>query len=253
MKAFLEWLRYIRHFAFEDLRKQHARSSLGYFWIVLSQFVNIAGIAFVWGILFKQDIREFFPYISAGVIVWNFISGSFNESTRAFVSNAPIIQNFRFPAWVFLAQMVIRYGIVLMYATAAHLIVFLLCGKTLAWAHLLIVPTYLTAILLMMQVGILLAYIGARFRDFPPACGNLVYLFFLVTPIIWKAKSLPAEYWYLIAFNPFAHLIDFMRPPLLGEVPTFANLYVIASMLAVTFVLQLLVSRRYEKHLVYWA
>jgi ABC-type polysaccharide/polyol phosphate export permease len=252
VKHWLEWSGYIRYFAFEDLRKQHARSKLGYFWIVFSQFINIAGIAFVWAVLWHQDITQFFPYISAGVIVWNFASATLNECTRIFVANSPIIQNFKFPAWVFVTQMVMRNWVILLYATVVHLFLFLLFGKSITWWHLLVLPAYIVIGLLMVQAGTVLAYIGTRFRDFAPAFGNLTYLFFLVTPIIWDPNLLPAKYLYLIHLNPFYYIINFVRQPLLGLPPHLWDTFMIGMMLLVSTILQFYCARRYEKRLVFW-
>lgn len=252
MNKLLEWVGYIRYFAFEDLRKQHARSKLGYLWIVFSQFINITGIAFVWAVLWKQDITQFFPYISAGIIVWNFSSSTLNECTRAFVANSPIIQNFKFPAWVFVAQLVIRNWIILLYATAIHLLLFLGLGKSLTWWHLLVPPAFIVLGMLVIQTGMLLAYLGTRFRDFAPAFGNLTYLFFLVTPIIWSPDILPQEYLYLIHLNPFYYLVNFVRQPLLGMPPHLWDSFIIGAMLLTATILQIICSKRYEKRLVFW-
>jgi lipopolysaccharide transport system permease protein len=65
----------------------------------------------------------------------------------------------------------------------------------------------------------LLGAIGARFRDIPPIVGSVVQIAFFVTPVIWKAHQLKTHAW-LLPYNPFFALLEVVRAPLLGDVPS---------------------------------
>jgi lipopolysaccharide transport system permease protein len=68
-------------------------------------------------------------------------------------------------------------------------------------------------------VALLLGAIGARFRDIPPIVASVVQIAFFVTPIIWKPEQLGTRAWVL-PFNPFFALVEVVRGPMLGEVPS---------------------------------
>ncbi len=68
-------------------------------------------------------------------------------------------------------------------------------------------------------VALLLGAVGARFRDIPPIVASIVQIAFFITPIIWKPQQLGVRAWVL-PYNPFFALIDVVRAPMLGELPS---------------------------------
>ena len=69
-----------------------------------------------------------------------------------------------------------------------------------------------------MWVGLLFGVLSARYRDVPPLVASITRIAFFVTPIIWMPEHLPARA-VLLEFNPFFHLLELVRAPLLGQVP----------------------------------
>ncbi len=252
MKELIHWINYVLYFSIDELKRQHARSAFGYFWIVLSQFVNIVGIAVVFGALFKQDLSAFFPFISAGIISWNLFSTFTNESTRLYSGNASIIQNFSFPLWIFVGQLLMKNLIIFAHGIVIHfLIVFVLKFK-LGIGVLLFIPNLAIILGLMVMLGRTFAFLGGRFRDFSPAIGNLIYLFFLVTPIIWEKKTFPKDYAWLLNLNPFTHLIDLLRSPLIGTYPEPGAYYFVFGIGIVLLIIQKLFVEPQERRIVFY-
>jgi lipopolysaccharide transport system permease protein len=252
MKEVFHWIRYVIYFSLDELKRQHSRSSLGYFWIVLSQFVNIVGIAFVFGTLFKRDLASFFPYVSAGIISWNLLSTFINESTRVYSSNSSVIQNFTFPLWIFVAQVACKNLIIFAHGIIIHVLLLLFLRVHVGLAGLIFVPDLFIVVILMMMAGRIFAFLGGRFRDFSPAIGNLVYLFFLVTPIIWEPQAFNQQYVWLLYFNPFTHLIDLLRSPLIGHMPNgLSYLFAIGLFLLLGGIQKILISPREPRTVFY--
>jgi ABC-2 type transport system permease protein/lipopolysaccharide transport system permease protein len=59
--------------------------------------------------------------------------------------------------------------------------------------------------------------LSARFRDIPPLMTNVMQTLFFITPVIWHTNSLRGAL-TIADWNPFYHLIQIVRAPLLGEV-----------------------------------
>ncbi len=57
-----------------DIRQRYRRSILGPWWITISTGVMIACIGVIFGTIFKSPMQEFLPFLSAGLIIWGFIS-----------------------------------------------------------------------------------------------------------------------------------------------------------------------------------
>jgi ABC-2 type transport system permease protein/lipopolysaccharide transport system permease protein len=72
-----------------------------------------------------------------------------------------------------------------------------------------------------------------------------------MTPIIWQPESLPGRA-LIVTFNPFFHVIELARAPLMGTAPSLMSWFVV---LAVTFVgtaFTFAIYVRYRRRIAYW-
>ena len=67
------------------------------------------------------------------------------------------------------------------------------------------------------RVSLTIGMVSARFRDIPRIIASLAEVVFLITPIIWTPDLLGPRI-YLAYGNPFFHMIEIVRAPLLGHV-----------------------------------
>ena len=98
---------------------------------------------------------------------------------------------------------------------------------------------------------LLLSLICTRFRDVPPIIASLTQLLFFVTPVMWKPELL-GQRQFLMTLNPFHHLLEIIRAPLLGIAPGWENwaaavLFALAGW-AITFTC----FARFRKRIAYW-
>jgi lipopolysaccharide transport system permease protein len=64
-----------------------------------------------------------------------------------------------------------------------------------------------------------LGAICARFRDVAPISTSIMQIAFFLTPVIWQPQQLGPGAMYLV-FNPFFVLLQIVRAPLQGHMPT---------------------------------
>jgi lipopolysaccharide transport system permease protein len=62
------------------------------------------------------------------------------------------------------------------------------------------------------------AIISTRYRDFAQILLNLLQISFYLTPILWHPSLVNND--FLIYLNPFLHLINVVRDPILGNTPS---------------------------------
>ncbi len=67
---------------------------------------------------------------------------------------------------------------------------------------------------------LLLGAFCARFRDIPPIVASVMQIAFFVSPIIWKPELLKGTALELLWLNPFFTLLEIVRGPMLGEMPS---------------------------------
>jgi lipopolysaccharide transport system permease protein len=76
---------------------------------------------------------------------------------------------------------------------------------------------------------------------------------FYVTPVIWQPTLLPAGTpGFLLDLNPFNHLLEIIRLPILGQPPTLENWTLSIAGTIVLGLFAYLASKKYKNRLVYW-
>lgn len=223
-----KWFYFIFYFAVEEVRRQYARTFIGPMWMVLTQFVLIFSIAFVYSNVLNVPAKEFFPYLSAGIICWNLISMTISAAPSTLILNHTSLKSFEVPSSVFTAQLISRNLIQFVHALLVHFLVIILFKVPVNLNTVLILVSLPMVVAFLYGIGVLLAMAGARFRDIVPAVGSVMYLMFLCTPVFWKPSLVSGERAYVYEWNPFFYLLDAIRQPLLGQ-PTHES-----SLLAVT-------------------
>jgi lipopolysaccharide transport system permease protein len=123
-------------------------------------------------------------------------------------------------------------------------------------SSIIILPfTLLLLTVFLCFASLLLAVIGTRFRDMGPIIQNGLQVAFFMTPILWMPDSLApgrqAIRW-LVDLNPFHHLLDIVRKPLLGEWPDMASIGIVAVMTLIMAAVALWAFARSRSRLIFW-
>ena len=234
-----------------DILQRYRRSLLGPFWLTASMAVMVVSLGVLYAQLFKTSIDDFLPYLCVGLLIWNLIASFMTEGGAIFTTSESYIKQIRLPysvyvyrsAWskliIFGHNFVIYFGV---------LIYFRIWPGTVA---LLAIPALL---MLLVNGALVTVYIGifsARFRDIPQLINSVVQIIFFVTPIMWKPELLGRRA-YIADLNPFYHLLEMVRAPLLGHVPSLLNYLAVLLITAINLGLAGLVFTRFRSRIAYW-
>ena len=74
---------------------------------------------------------------------------------------------------------------------------------------------------------------------------------FFVTPIIWMPELLPDRA-LLLDFNPFFHLVEIVRAPLLGRAPGLVSWLAVAGITIGGWAAAFALFRHYRRRIAYW-
>jgi len=237
----------------QDLRARFRRTFIGPLWILINLGLFVAGGGLVYGALLGQPLAEFLPHLTAGLVIWGFLSATVTEACHTFVVAEGYIKQFVFPKQVYLFRTLVSSTVVLLIGLSALFVLLLVLGVLAPLGWLCALP----GLALLLAAGLahvsLFAYLGARFRDLPHALGGVLQVLFFVTPIIYPAELLRARgVDFVYRLNPLYYLIEGVRHPVLDG--TFAGLDVYAAgalYVVVVFLLAYLTARRLDRTLVY--
>lgn len=204
--------------ATEDMRARYARTALGPWWNVLSTAVFVFALGITFGALFGQPLEIFLPYLAASIACWNFMNGIVQDAPMVLIRGNGIIQAYPLPLSTQIFRSVADKSMLMGHflLVYAGLAVFLKVPVTIATA-LMFIPAALVYIVTAIGVSLAFGVLGARFRDLGPALVTIMTMVFLLTPVFWQKVSLKPEQHWITDFNPFFHLLEIGRQPLLGQ------------------------------------
>ena len=215
--------------------------------------VLIGTIGLVFGAIFKSPMRDFLPFLAAGMILWGLISSVILEGCTAFIAAEGIIKQLPIPLNVHILRVVWRNLIIFAHNLIIFPLVILVVQRPIDLVAFVCIPGLILIVVNLMWIALLLAVVCARYRDLPQIVGSLLQIIYFVTPIMWLPYTLPDQAKiYLLNYNPFFHLIELFRAPLLGDYPTYTNWTYAAIMACVGWTCLLLVYGRYKVRVAYW-
>lgn len=243
------------HLALSDLRERWRRSFLGMAWSIVQPLGMTLLLALVIGRLFKQDIREYAPYILSGMMTWEFFTSTLTGGSLSFVQADAYIKQCRHPLAIYTLRTTLTNIIVLMMASTGLIVwVLIVEPENFGWSWLAALLFFPIAFFIAWPLATCLAYVGARFRDLPHAMGLIMQAMWFVSPIYFKAEFFrEGGLGDLVDYNPLYHLLEIPRAPLLrGEWPTVANYSVSALTILICCTLAVLVGSRSESKVIFY-
>jgi lipopolysaccharide transport system permease protein len=244
------WPLWVR-LGWNDILQRYRRSILGPFWLTASMAIMVIALGVLYAELFKTPIHDLMPYLCVGLLVWNLLANFLSEGGTLFTGSESYIKQIRLPysvyvyrsTWakliVFLHNFVIYFGI---------LIYFEIWPGAVA---LLAIPGLIFVVLNGALANLLIGIVSARFRDIPQVINSVVQIVFFVTPIFWKPDLLKART-YIADFNPAYHLLEVVRQPLLGYMPSGKSYLAVLLITAINIAVTGFFFVRFRSRIAYW-
>lgn len=234
-----------------DILQRYRRSVLGPFWLTASMAIMVVALGVIYAELFNQPVDDFIPFLCVGLLVWTLISSYLTEAGTLFTGSESYIKQIRLPfsvyvyrsSWakliMFAHNFIIYFGV---------LIYFQIWPGAVA---LLAVPGLMLVVANGTIASLTIGIVSARFRDIPQLIASIVQILFFLTPVFWKPESLKGHT-YVTEFNPFFHLLEVVRAPLLGNFPTSSNYLVVLIVTALNIAIASVFFTRYRSRIAYW-
>ncbi len=220
------WLR----IGLQDIRMRYRRSAVGVGWIFINLAIMIIAVGVVYGNLLGQNLKDFLPFLTVGLISWGYLTSSIVEGGNAFVASEGYIKQIGLPIYIYVFRFFVSITITMLISLPAYLVVVLIYSVRFKWGVLWVLPGIILFSMVSFLSIAIFSHLNARFRDTSHIASVVLQVMFFVTPIIWPPDLLRkrAINW-IIDFNPFYHLIEVVRRPLtVSESASFIN-YLVAA------------------------
>jgi lipopolysaccharide transport system permease protein len=244
------WRLWVR-LGWNDILQRYRRSMLGPFWLTASTAVMVIALGGLYSQLFNTPIQDFLPYLCVGLLLWNLMSSFLIEGGALFTGAESYIKQVRLPysvyvyrsSWsklvIFAHNFIIYFGVLLYFRIWPGAVA------------LLAIPGLLLILINGAAVTLCIGMVSARFRDVPQLVNSLVQIIFFVTPIMWRPELLHGRT-YIADLNPFYHLLEIVRAPLLGGLPSAKNYLAVLLITAVNLAVVGAFFARFRSRISYW-
>ncbi|WP_084306154.1 ABC transporter permease [Bradyrhizobium sp. ARR65] len=234
-----------------DILQRYRRSLLGPLWLTASMAIMVLALGVVYAKILKIALHDFMPFLCVGLLIWGLVSSVLTEAGSLFTGAESYIKQIRLPysvyvyrfIWakviIFAHNFVIYFGIVVYFQMWPGFIV------------LSTIPGFLLVTLNGLFTSLYLGMISARFRDVPQIVASVVQIVFFLTPIMWKPELLGGHS-VLMTLNPFYHLVEVVRAPLLGQEPSAINYIAVILVTGANFLLAAAFFVRFRARISYW-
>ena len=234
-----------------DVRQHYRRSVLGPFWLTLSMAVMVGALGFLYGGLFGHTMQDYLPFLALGLIFWSFMASFMTEGCTVFTAAAPFIHQIRAPLSIYPFRLLWKNLIILAHNALVFVAVAAIFAVWPGATGLLVVPALMVVCLAGLSISVLLGLLTSRFRDIPPTVTSLVQILFFVSPILWKPEQVPVRAVFVDG-NPFFHLLNIVRQPLLGELPPLSSWIISVALALGACLLAGICFARFRSRIAYW-
>jgi ABC-type polysaccharide/polyol phosphate export permease len=238
-----------------DVKRRYRRTKIGPFWSSMTLAIYVGSVGFVGAGLWKQDVYVYLPFLTSGMLVWTLISVGITEACMLFVQGHALFRNVRFEYSILVYALVWRNLILFIHNAAVYVLVVLIFNRSLLSSVALVALPGLALVLANLAwISLLIGLVCLRFRDVQPLVQTAIQIAMLITPIFWEPSSLSGySQFFYVQLNPIFRLIDVVRTPLTGNIPT-ASSYIACVVITITgWLITYYMFRNFRRRIAYWS
>ncbi len=209
-----------------DFVTRYKQTLLGPLWHIFQPLLTTVIFTVVFSIVAKLPTDGLPPtlFYLCGLLAWNYFSQTFTSTSSTLTANAGLFGKVYFPRLIVPLSAVVSNVISFLIQLGSFLVVLVIYRLTHpevsagpSWDAILLLPLVLLHLATFgLGVGLWLAALTAKFRDFAVLSGFLLQLWLYVTPVIVPLAGVPSEYHFIVGLNPVTIPVECMRYLLLG-------------------------------------
>lgn len=233
-----------------ELRVRYRRSLIGFAWTMLQPLLMMLVLQVAFSSIFRFDLYNYPVYVLSGLLFWNFFSQSILTSMNSLRNNSRLIQKLPVPKSVFPLSVVISGVINLGLALVPLFGLLLVTGHPLGPSLLFLPVSVAIAMIFTIGAGLLLAPLSVFFFDVVELVGVALQLLMFLTPIMYPMSIVPADYEWMVRYNPLRSILEVFRDPIYhSKVPPLSHLSVALGLALVVLAVGIFAFRRTSRRI----
>lgn len=238
LKRLYPYRQVIKDLTLKNFKAKYSGTTLGIFLAVIIPLALAAGLNFIFSVVFKMNIPDFYLFALSAIMPWMFFSTALSESTDSIVNNVPLLKQVALPVEILPISVILANFINFLVGFVVVLPLFFLPQlKVLKVLPFLIFPLTFQLIFLI-GLGLLFSSLNIFFRDLHHLIPISLMFWFWITPIFYSLKMVPKPFHWICLFNPLTHYITLYRQILFeGRIPSLFGFALAFLLAVVTFII----------------
>jgi lipopolysaccharide transport system permease protein len=209
--------------SWRDILVRYKQTVFGVAWAVVRPFLTMIVFTVVFSRVAKLRSDGSIPYallVMGGMLPWQFFAAALTGCSESLIENANLVSKIYFPRLIVPASSVITSFIDFL-VTLGLMACMMVWFRFLPDWHLLFLPLFiLLSFACAFGVGLWLAALNVKYRDFRYVIPFVVQFGLYISPVGFSTSVVPGKWRVVYSLNPVVGIIDGFRWSLLrGESP----------------------------------
>ena len=209
-----------------DLKGRYKGSALGFFWTFLNPLLQLAVYTFVFSVIMKSTVEDYYLHLFVALVPWLFFSTSVSEGCSCIRSQQDMVKKIYFPREVLPIAYVSSQCINMLLSFVVVLVVVVISGRGLNVVALLYIPI-ISAVeyLLCLGSALFVSAITVYIRDMEYLLKIVTMALQFLTPVMYSIDIVPQRFMAIYVLNPMTPIIIAYRDILYyKEIPRLTTL-----------------------------
>jgi len=224
-----------------DTSIKFRNNRMGFMWIFISNLIFVIILSGLYHAMMDVPLMDYALHLYFGITIWNFLNHTITQSSSIIESQ----RNYLGSPNISFIDLVFRSFVQNLIIFGHNFILVLICAffvKSLsgyAWVIPMLLGLSLLGVVVIL-ISIFCVLLSATLPDTKEILNAVFRVGFLATPIIWMVDKVTAIdsskniIRYYVEFNPFYHMIEVVRGPVLGTDFVY-SMYVVFGMILALF------------------
>jgi lipopolysaccharide transport system permease protein len=223
------WLQLLLHFSKRDLKQRYLGSLSGAAWA----FLNPLFLLGIYSVIFVHVLKvrlpgelndDFVVFIVGGLWPWIAFSEALNRSVTALTDHAGLLSKVALPREILILAPVLS-GFLLQWIGFIFVCLVMMClGKQISFLGLASASVgFIVLAIFAAGLALVLSPIQVFMRDLSHVLGQVLTLWFFLTPIFYAENMAPQALGRVLEFNPLNPFIQWVRAAVLGHQQMYLN------------------------------
>ena len=210
-----------------EVRARYRGSVLGFLWTLLNPLMFMAIYSLVFTVYLRIEMASYPVFLFAGLLPWIWFSSALVSGASSVIDGGSLLKRVAFPPLI-LPTVAVTANLVNFLLGLPLLVLFMVGFRVpLTWAVISLPLAMAIQYVFTLALAVILAMLTTRYRDLQHLLGNVITLWFFLTPIIYPYPMVPASFHSLLFVNPMAAIVALYQDALYyGRFPPLSMLLV---------------------------